>query len=394
MKVLYIAASLSHEWGGPVPVIKALSECLLRKGVEVDVFAPAKRRTANQIAQLDGVSTTLFKLGFFSRIWTAHSPALAQALRREISEIDLVHIHEIWHHPHFAAYRAAKKARKPYIVSIQGALEPWCLSYKALKKKVYAALIQKRILNEAATIHAVNQEEVKHIRAFGVKTPVTVISNGIDPEEFQNLPPREEMERLYPELKGRKVLLFVGRIHPIKGLDILARAFGQIATCRDDVRLVIVGPDSEGYQNQVERLLKSESVLDKTIFTGMLAQKKKLAALSRADIFVLSSYSEGFSIAVLEALACGLPMIITSKCHFPEVAEARAGIVINPDSDQLAEALAKLLGNPELSKGMSANGRRLVMEKFSWDRIADQMIQVYQDVLGGKMNIDHNLRRD
>lgn len=381
MKVLHVAASLSSRWGGPTAVIAGLARGLAQQGLEVTIFAPVKQSSQDNIVRPEGAEVRLFRQDVFSGIWTAHSSELARALDREVKNFDLVHIHEIWHHPHFAAYRAAKRAGKPYIVTIHGALEPWALRYKGLKKKIYAALIQRRILNEDAAIHAITQEEVKHIQAFGVDNHMVVIPNGIDLEEFQKLPSREDLEELYPELNGKQVILFLGRIHPKKGLDILARAFSKVAADRNDVRLVIAGPDSEGYQTKIEAMLKSGGVRSKTIFTGMLAGREKLAALSRADVFVLPSYSEGFSMAILEAMICGLPVVISRQCHFPEVAEANAGIVIDPDAEELASALAKLLDDPKLRVEMGANGRRLVLEKFTWDKISDQMFRLYQDVL-------------
>lgn len=380
MRVLHIVASLSHKWGGPIPVIKGLSEALVRKDVEVSVFAPVKYGE-REIVRPEGVEVHTFRQDLLSKIWTAHSCSLSKVLRKEAKNFDLIHIHEIWHHPHFAAYLAAQKASKPYIVAIHGALEPRALNYKGLKKKIYAALIQKRILNKAAAIHAITQEEVEHIRAFGVKTPVIIIPNGVDPKEFKDLPPREEIERFYPELIGKRVLLFLGRIHPIKGLDILIKAFGQIAKIEKNLHLLIVGPDEEGYRSQIERFLETEGIIDRVTFTGMLIRRKKLAVLSRADIFILSSYSEGFSMAILEAMVCKLPVVITRQCHFSEVAEVGAGIVIEPDAKQLADALTTLIDNPMLCKKMGENGHKFITEKFTWDKIANQMIELYHSVL-------------
>ena len=385
MKALHIAANLSPEWGGPAKVVIELAEALHRKSLDISIFTTIRKGDLFPTCP-KGVDLQLFTQSFLAKLWTCHSLDLARAVQHQASKFDLIHIHEIWHHPCYAAYRAARKAGKPYVITVHGALAPWALNYKVLKKKIYAALIQKHILNGAAATHAITQEEVNHIRAFRVSSPVAVIPNGIDPEKFQGLPPREELEKLYPKLEGKKIILFLGRIHPIKGLDILVKAFGKIAKIRGDVRLVVAGPDSAGYQNQVERLLKTEGVLDKTVFTGMLTGQRKLAALSRADIFVLPSYSEGFSMSILEAMACGLPVVITRQCHFPEIAEARAGIVVVPDANQLAEALARLLDEPQLRKEMGANGRRLVQEKFTWDKVAEQMIRLYRDVLEGGMD--------
>jgi len=365
MKVLYVVASLSPTWGGPVPVVKGITEAMAKKGLNVTVFAPVVQGGSHGVIQLEGVRVRLFRQDLLSEVWRAYSSELAKALHREIERFDLVHIHEIWHHPHFVAYRAARKAKKPFIITVHDALEPWCLNYKALKKRIYAALIQRRILNKAAAIHTITQEEVEHIKAFGVDSPIFTIPNGIDLEEFSELPPREEIEKLYPELQDKKVVLFLGRIHPKKGLDLLARAFGKIARERKDVHLIIVGPDERGYRSEVERLLVSEGVVEKVTFTGMLTGREKLAALSRADICVIPSYSEVRSIVALEAIICRLPVIITRQCHFPEVAEARAGIVIDSDSAQLAEAMVKLLDNTKLREEMGNNGRRLVMKRFT-----------------------------
>jgi glycosyltransferase involved in cell wall biosynthesis len=381
MKVLHIVASLSAKWGGPTQVIKELAENIVRKGVEVSVFSPSGAKVGKEISNLEGVRIEVFKEGPFSKAWTGYTPSVTHALAMEAPKNDIIHIHEIWHYPHYAAYRAAKKANKPYIVTVHGSLDPWCLELKGFRKRIYAALIQRRILNEAAAIHALTEEEARDIQAFGVDVPIVVIPNGIKPAKFQALPSPSEIEKLYPELVGKNVLLFLGRIHPKKGLDNLAKAFGQIAGSRNDIHLLIVGPDNDNYREQVERFLESEGVLARTTFTGMLAERDKLAALSRADICAIPSYSEGMSIVVLEAMACGLPVVITRQCHFPEVAESRAGIVIEPNADQLADALNKLLDNPRLCKEMGENGRRLVMEKFTWDKIADQMIQLYEDIL-------------
>jgi glycosyltransferase involved in cell wall biosynthesis len=128
-------------------------------------------------------------------------------------------------------------------------------------------------------------------------------------------------------------------------------------------------------------MFAAEGVIGKTVFTGMLTGWDKLAALARADLFVLPSYSEGFSIAVLEALTCRLSVVITHQCYFPEVAEADAGIVLEPDIAQLVEALDKLLNDYDMRCKMGENGHRLILEKFTWDKIVDQMIRLYEEVL-------------
>lgn len=381
MKILHVVISLAPEWGGPVKVVHELTESLVEKGLEVTLFAPVQKGGEINIAQPKGVNLQLFEEGFLSCCWSGYSPKLAKAVAQEVSKFDLVHIHELWSYPHLVASRAARKLGKPYVVTVHGELEPWAINCKALKKKIYSVLVQRRILQKAAVLHAITDEEIKHIRAYGVDNKILMIPNGINPQEFQALPAHRELEQLYPQLAGQQVVLFLGRLHPNKGLDILARAFGKVARGRDDLCLLVVGPDSESYQAEVVKILTAEDVLDKVIFTGMLTGREKLTALARADICVIPSYSEVRSIVALEAMACGLPVIITRQCHFPEVVEVGAGLVIEPEVGQLAVALEKMLSNPQLRQEMGSNGRRLVNEKFTLEKVTEQMIAMYEDIL-------------
>jgi len=386
MKVAHIAASMSPEWGGPTKIIAGLTKALVEKGINVSVFAPIADGEDINTCELKGVDIKLFPKSLLSRFWTSYSSPLAKALIKEASYFDLIHIHEIWHHPHYVAHRVAKRFDKPYLVTIHSALEPWCLNYKAFKKKIYGRLIQKRILKEASLLHAITENEVKNIRAFVINnTPIVMIPNGINLQEFQNLPPKEDVVKFYPQLKDKKIILFLGRIHPIKGLDLLAKAFAKISQEVEDIYLLVVGPDEGGYQAQIEKLLAKEGVLNKVIFTGMLTGYKKLAALSGADFCVIPSYSEVRGIVALEAMACGLPVIVTTGCNFPEVAEYNAGIVINPDVDELAKAMTTLLvGTRHGVSNMEKNGKRLVLEKYTWDKVADKMITAYEEILGSR----------
>jgi len=381
MKILHITPSLAPEWGGPPKVIAGIAKALIEKGVETRILTTAEKGKEKRIVMLSDVPIRIVKRGFLSRFWIAYSPSITHVMREEIENCDLVHIHELWHYPHFAVYKVAKSFKKPFIISIHGELKPWCLNHKAFKKKIYSILIQRKILKEASALHAITEEEVKNISNFVDNKNVFLIANGINLEDFKNLPHREKFEDLYPELKGKKVILFLGRIHPIKGLDILAKAFSIISEYRENVRLVIAGPDENGYESKIKSILKKEGILNNVIFTGMLSGNIKFAALIRADIFIIPSYSEVRSITALEAMICGLPVIITKQCDFPEIGKYKAGMIIEPDINQLVRAFNYLLNNPKLCKEMGENGIRLVKESFTWDKIVNQMINLYEEVI-------------
>lgn len=378
VKVLHVLTSVAAQWGGATSAAVSLCEGLAQKGVQCHIFAPDFPKGGQQLHP-QGVGVSLFTTGFLARWWKGYSPSLAKALSKAVQDFDLVHIHELWHYPHLAAYQAAIRWKKPYIITLHGGLEPWAFGYKGTKKRVYMRLVQRRILKKAGAIHALTPEEEREVRRLGLRTPVMLIPNGIHPRDFRDLPARTELESSYPELEGKRVVLFLSRIHPKKGLDLLAKALGRIVRQPEgeDVHLVIAGPDEGGYQAKVESMLKGNGVFDKTTFTGMLTGRNKLAALARADLFVLPSYSEGFSVATLEALACGLPTVITHQCYFPEVGKSGAGEIIQPDADELTVALKKLMDAPDLRRHMGERARRLVLERYTWDQISGQMLELY-----------------
>lgn len=378
MKVLHIAASLSPDWGGPANVTLELSEALGKKGVAVTIFAISK---GEYIEEIKGVTIRTFPESSLSNLWTSYSPRLSRALKKEIFNFDLIHIHELWHYPHYAGYKAAKNANRPFIVSIHGGLEPWCLKHKAFKKRIYSIFIQKKILKEASGIHVNTQREIKNILNFVENKNIFVVPNGIKLEEFRILPNKEIVENLYPEIKNKKIILFLGRIHPIKGLDILAKAFSKVLEKKRDIQLMIAGPGNSSYKLQIVKILKEENALNNTTFTGMLMGDIKLAALNKADIFILPSYSEGFSIAILEAMASRIPVIITKNCNFDEVEKIEAGKVINANVNELSNAIIELLDNPELCRKMGDRGKIFVDEQYSWDKIADMMINEYEKII-------------
>jgi len=378
MKILHIAPSLNREWGGPPRVVIGMAKALVKKGIKVSVFTTAEKGKRRRIVRLNNITTQIFERGSFSRFWTSYSPGVTRVMVKEIENCDLVHIHELWHYLHYVGYKTARKQKKPYGISVHGQLAPWDLSRKAFRKSIYSMFVQKKILEETAFLHAITEEEVKDIRKYGVSNNIFVIPNGINLEDFLTLSRVHLDLPKLQNLQNKKIVLFLGRIHPTKGLDLLAKAWGQIAKGRNDLVLVIAGPDTDGYKSKIEGILKSKGVMDKVIFLGMVEEDEKKIILERADIVVIPSYSEVRSLVALEAMISQKPIIITNKCHFPEISEVAAGIIIEPKVEQLEKALSKLLVNPEMRKKMGQNGRILVMERYTWDKIVNRLIEIYK----------------
>ena len=383
MKVLQVVPSLAPEWGGPVKVVNELAGALEAIGVSSEIISAQGRRVGNPETVTNDIPIHLFETGPLARLWTAHTPGLKKTLARKIPDFDLVHIQELWHYPGYIASKIARSRNVPYIVTIHGELNEWNLQQKRLKKQIYMTAIQRGILQKSAALHAITQAESNRIRQLEIETPVAMIPNGIHTEEFENLPDRSQFVSRYPELENRLIVLFLGRIQQKKGLDILAQAFGNLVRTRHDVRLVVAGPDEDNTLTEIKTILKSQGALEKAVFPGMLTGEQKLEALSAADIFALTSYSEGFSVALLEALSAGLPLVITDECNFPEVGDSRAGFVVRPNDSETASALMSLLDSADLRREMSENARRLVRSNYTWERIAEKMFTLYENVIAG-----------
>jgi poly(glycerol-phosphate) alpha-glucosyltransferase len=294
------------------------------------------------------------------------------------------------------------------MVAPHGSLDAWALRNAAWKKRIAAALFKNRQLNKAACLRALCQSEADAFRAYGLTNPIAIIPNGVEIPEGDLKKP--EAGNLKPETGGRKPLLFLGRIHPKKGLPNLIRAFKKALDSRPSMldfpwQLVIAGWDQGGHEAELIQLceelgVKSEklkvegerkaldprpSTLDSdVIFWGAAFGKDKEELLRRADAFILPSFSEGLPMSVLEAWSYQLPVVMTPECNLPEGFTADAAIRIETSAESIAEGLSTLFSmNDSDLKTMGAKGRELVKERFTWQTVAAQMREVYDWMLGG-----------
>jgi glycosyltransferase involved in cell wall biosynthesis len=292
----------------------------------------------------------------------------------------VLHLHGVWDPLLYAAARTARSLGKPYLVAPHGMLDPWSLAQSRLKKKLALALGWRAMLNRAGAIHWLNADEQKLAAPLGLTAPGCVIPNGVNLEEFDPLPPAELFRKRRPALGERPYLLFLSRLHYKKGLDYLADAFAMVAASNPDVYLVVAGPD-DGARGEFERRIAAAGLTDRVHLPGPVYGPEKLSALAGATCFVLPSRQEGFSVAILESLACGTPAIVSTECHFPEVAEVGAGEVVPLDAAAVAGAIEKLLADPERRRRMGQAGRELVAERFTWPRVAEQSVAVYKGLV-------------
>jgi glycosyltransferase involved in cell wall biosynthesis len=261
--------------------------------------------------------------------------------------------------------------------------EPWALSHKRWKKALYLALVESKNLRRASCLHALSRPEIGHLRALAPKTPVCFVPNGVDLDPFRDLPEPTAIEQLHPELEGKFALLFFGRLHVKKGLDLLVEAFGRLANDYPNLHLILAGRDQGAWPDFRERA-EQLGLAHRVTYVGHVSGERAREVWARADAFVLPSYSEGFSMAILEALAARIPSLITTACHFPEVGQAGGAIVVEAEEDSVRNGLRSLLDrSDEERRRMAAIGRSLVEQNYTWDRQARKLIEVYEWLAGG-----------
>lgn len=390
MKLLHVVASYAPAWryGGPIQSVAALCQGLARLGEEVTVFTTNIDGQGNlpvpvgQPVIQEGVKVHYFQVRQ-PRFWS-FSWGLTQALRREVKSFDLVHLEGIFVYPSLAAGHFCRKYGVPYVVSPRGMLCTVAHEMKSLRKKVYLTAFEKRNLKAARAIHFTTADEERQKIPLDLGRPAVVVPNSIDLEPFRSLPPYGTFRARYPEMAGKRLALFFGRLHPIKGLDRLSEAFSRVAHKLADVHLVVSGYDGEGYGERVRDALRRHGTLELVTFTGPVVGAEKLAAFRDCDLLVMPSYQENFGMAALEAMACGLPVVVSKGVYlYPEIERAGAGLVVDGEPAGLAAAMETLLEDPALRVRLGAAGRRLVRKRFSAERVAAEMRAVYRSILAG-----------
>jgi glycosyltransferase involved in cell wall biosynthesis len=271
----------------------------------------------------------------------------------------------------------------PYLIAAHGMAEPWSLRHKALKKKIYTALVEGKNLRRAACLHALSRPEIGHLRTIAPGTPVCFVPNGVDLRPLQDLPPRSVLESEFPELAGKFLLLFFGRLHAKKGLDLLAQAYAELAEEHPELHLVLAGKD-DGALAPFLRRISDAGLTSRLTWAGHVTGDRARQLWGASDAFVLPSYSEGFSMAILEALACRLPVLITTACHFPELGAAGGGIIVEPTAFGVTQGLRRLLEHTPAERAeLGQKGRALVERDYTWQQQAERLANVYRWIAGG-----------
>ena len=384
MKILHVIRGLANS-SGTTHIVNPLSEAQSRLGAEVSVAYVDKPNAAAVEPDSALVQSRRFPLSV-----QLNNPGLSAAYARALPELvaaaDVVHVHAIWNFPSWWAMRCAARARTPYMVAPQGSLDPWALRQNRWGKRLYGALTEMPLIRRADCMQALSKKEEQQFRQAGISGPVRRIPNGIDANMFHTGAARGDLARRLDLPEGSQTLLFLSRVHPKKGLDLLLQAFAVVAERFPERILVVAGNDAgSGYLETMRALATQLGIAARCRFLGEVAGETKRDTLMGADAYALISHSEGLPVASVEALGAGLPCVLSHECNLPEVERAKAGWMVAPTVAEASKALDELFSAPEEASRRGHNASDLVSQHFTWDRIAEQTLAVYEQMANGEI---------
>lgn len=383
MRVLHVTPYFApaFRYGGPPRSVLGLCQGLQRAGIHVDVLTTVANGPTDLTPsppegdEYDGVPVRYVPRGF---PWLFFGARLQGPLAAALARADLLHIHGIWNAPEWSAARLAKVRGVPYVMSPRGMLHPAARRLGHVwRKRIAYGLLERSRLAGADLLHATSETEAEVLRTLGLAVPILVVPNGVD---------AAAATKAKPGFRARLgiaphafVILYLGRIHPIKRLDLLADAFAKVRDTHRATHLVLAGPDEHGHLAGVMRRLPSHAGFVHAI--DVPSEDDKWALLGDANVSVQCSDSESFGLAVVEAMAAGVPVVVTRTCPWPDIEARECGFWVEQTVPAIAEAIRTLLGDPTRAKAMGERGAAFARERYSWDVIAHTMAASYAGVI-------------
>ncbi|HVP13195.1 MAG TPA: glycosyltransferase [Phycisphaerae bacterium] len=380
MRILHIVQSLDPAWGGIARVLPCLASELAAAGDACRIATLTGGRFGAP-PDVPGVEVLRFDCPSGSRLGTSRefNSRIADLVR----DTDVVHLHGLWTGQNWSAGKAARKSGRPYIVTPHSMMMPWAWQRSWWKKRPVGWLFEHKNLRQAARLHALAEAEADHMRTLGFNDRIEVIPNGLRTSDFVNLPPADGLIDRFPEMRDRRWVVFLGRIHPQKGIVQAMQACFDLLAFAGDWHLIIAGPDEIGLAKTLQAAIARKNLQNRVTFTGMLNREDVLALLGHATLLLQPSMSEGLSMSILEALAAGVPAVISTACNMPEVETEGAGRVVPPNRADLAYAMRGMVKlSKEALAEMGRKARKLAEERFDWAKLIPKYRAMYAKVAG------------
>lgn len=389
MRVLHIIASISKLRGGTSQAVLDMVHALRAQGIDAEIATT----NDNGDGLLNVPLQKLIKyedvpVYFFARFSPpikavseyAFSWELTAWLLQNSSQYDLIHVHALFSFPSTIAMAIARLKKVPYIVTSHGLLCEWSLQQSTRKKQNYLKLIERDNLNCSQTLHFTSEQEQREVSHLALQTNSFVLPLGLSqPKYIPNAPLLLREQFNIP--KDEPIILFLSRLHHKKGLDYLIQALSNLT--HHQFTFIIAGKGDAEYENYIDSLLLSSGIRNRTILAGFVEGEPKNLLLQGSNIFALTSYSENFAVSVLEALASGLPVLVTPGVALASIVKQhQLGYVPELEVSAIASALEQYLSNPQEGKYMSDRAHKLILANYTWSRITKQLIDKYTQIIG------------
>lgn len=379
MKILHILPTIESSSGGPprstTATLRALHEA--DASVENTVLSTDFELRDEWRATLEDrfpERTTLKLFPLIGEHTLSFSPKLVRWLWRHIRQFDVVVIRAMLHPLSSACAWIARWMKVPYVITPHGTLSRYTFEHRnTWLKRNYYRLVESKTLEGASCIQATTPQEREQVKELGTDTPIRVI-----PHPFEGGTRQNEVQR------DPKQVLFLSRLHPMKGLDLLMEAASRVREDHPEVHFVIAGSGSEEYEAELRQRSQELQIQDRVEFVGFVEGEEKQRLFASCGAFVLPSYRENFGIAAIEAMDAGMPVVVSDCVEtYTDIVEYDAGIVIKPDASELVEALERLLSTPQLRDRLGKRGKSLVAEKYSPQRVGRKLRDMYKDSVNG-----------
>ena len=388
----------AYIYGGPSRSIPALCEGLAELGYEVTVFTTnANGRDsldlmANKPLYKNGVRVTYYHRDLKGSYF--YSRSLARACHDHIPEFDIVYVSSNWGFPFLPACRVARQSGVPYVVTPRTSFMRGTWKGKRIKKGIYHYIFERTLINHASAIHYTTQLEVRESSWLRLLPPYFVVPNPVSLDEFKHPPDRGKFRKKWGIMPNDEIVLFLGRIEPRKGLDILLPAFSGVAVHFPNAKLILAGPEEDEYRRVLQHMAEQLGIDDRIIFTEYLDSPERLEALRDADVFALTSYSENFGMAVVESMAAGTPVVVSDRVGVADVVEkTNAGLVTSLDIEDVVRSLKFLLQDREERVLCGKNGKAAAKQYFSPAQVARAMAVELEKWLKGGLGLHATGRR-